>query len=82
MKGSFITLVGLFNWVGLRMNSGKMVGMVCCPYQAAGSQLKAEYERQMTGAGLSYQKRQRVRVQCLECGEEMVLGSLAVHLQT
>ena len=36
----------------------------------------------MTGAGNSYQERQLVWVQCTECGEEMALGLLAVHLQT
>ena len=36
----------------------------------------------MTGDGLTYQDRQRVRVKCLDFGEEMVVGSLAVHLQT
>ena len=71
--------MGLFNWVGLKKISGKMVGMVCRTCQAAGTQLKAAYERRMTGAGLSYRDWQRVRVQCSECGEEMALGLLAVH---
>ena len=36
----------------------------------------------MTGAGPSYRERQRGRVQCTECREEMALGSLAGHMQT
>ena len=35
----------------------------------------------MTGTGPSYQERQRARVQCSECREEMTLGLLEVHLQ-
>ena len=36
----------------------------------------------MTGEGPSYQERQRGRVQCKECGEEMAFGSLAGHMRT
>ena len=81
MQEEFSTLVGLFDWVGLRKNVRKTVGMVCRPCQAAGTQSEAEYERWMTGAGLSYRERQQVRVKCLECGEEMALGLMAVHPQ-
>ena len=35
----------------------------------------------MRGAGTSYRERQFVWVHCMECGEEMVLDFLAVHLQ-
>ena len=80
LQGAFSTLLGMFYWVGLRKNIGKTVGMVCCMCQTAGTQSEAAYERQMTGAGLSYQERQQVRVQGLDCGEEMTLGSLAVHI--
>ena len=80
MQGSFRTLVGLFDWLGVRMNVGKTVGMVCCPCEAARTQLEVAYERRMTGAGLLYWERQLVRLKCLECGEEMALGSLEVHL--
>ena len=40
-----------FDWVGLRKNSEKMVGMVCRPCQAAGTQSEAAYERRMMGVG-------------------------------
>ena len=33
------------------------------------------------GAGNSYRERQRDWVKCTECGDKMVVGSLAVHLQ-
>ena len=56
--------------------------MVCCSCQSAGTQLEAVYKRQMTGAGMSYQERQQVLVQRSECGGEVVLVLLEVHLQT
>ena len=65
MQGVFNTLVGLFAWLGLRTNISNMVGMVCRPCQAAGTQSEALYKRRMTGAVLSYQERQQVIVQCL-----------------
>ena len=79
LQGGFSTLVGMFNWVGLRTNVGKTVGMVFLPCQASGIQLEAAYERRMTGAGFSYRERQQVRVQSSEYGELMILGFLAVH---
>ena len=81
LQGAFSTLVGLFDRVGLKTNIGKTVGMVCHLCQASGRNLEAVYKRWMTGAGPSYRERHRVWVQCTECGEEMALGSLAVHLQ-
>ena len=80
-QGDFITLVSLFNRVGLKTNFRKTVGMVFCPCQAAGMQLEAAYVRRMTVEGPSYWERQRIRIQCKEYGEEMELGSLAGHMQ-
>ena len=39
------------------------------------------YERQMTGEGFMYRERQRVIVRSLDCGDEIVTGSLEVHQQ-
>ena len=36
----------------------------------------------MTGGGLTYRSRQRVRVHCPDCGENMTVGSLAVNWKT
>ena len=63
-------------------NVRKTVGMVCCLFQAAGTQSKAAYGRWMTGEGHWYRKRQRGQVQCKECEEEMALGLMAGHMQT
>ena len=79
---SFSTLAGLFDRVGLRTNARKTVGMVCRPFQAAGTQSEAVYWRRMIGDGSSYQERQKGRVQCRECGEEMAAGSLVGHIMT
>ena len=44
--------------------------------------MEAVHGRRMTGTGPSYQDRQRGRIQCTECGEEMALGLMAGHMQT
>ena len=54
LQGVFSTLVSLFDRVGLRTNVGKTVGMVCRPYQAAGTQSEEAYGRQLTGEGTTY----------------------------
>ena len=59
LQGAFSTLVGLFDRVGLRTNVRTTVGMVCLPYQAAGTQSEAAYGRQMTGEGPTYRERQK-----------------------
>ena len=82
IQGAFITLVGLFYRVGMRTNVGKKVGMVYCPCQAVGTYSEAAYGRRMTIEGPSYRERQKRRVQCRECGEEMAAGSLAGNLKT
>ena len=82
LQGSFSTLVGMFDRVGMNTNVGKMVGRVFRLCQSAGTQLEAAYERQIMGAGPSYWERQCVRVKCSECREDIALGSLEVHLQT
>ena len=64
------------------MKVGKTAGMVCRPCKAACTQSKAAYMRRMTGEGLKYWERQRVRMKCLDCGEEMSVGLLEVHQQT
>ena len=53
LQGSFSTLVGLFDWVGLSTNVRKTVGMVCHPCQAAVTHLEAAYKQRMLGVGPS-----------------------------
>ena len=54
LQGTFFTLVGPFDRVGLRNNVGSTVGMVCRPCQAAGTQSEAAYRRRMTGEGTTF----------------------------
>ena len=82
IQGEFRTLAELFNSVDLETKVGKTVRMVCRLFQAAGTQSETAYRQHITCAGPSYRERQRVWVQCAECGEEMALGLLAVHRQT
>ena len=56
LQGAFNALLGLFDRVGLQTNSGKTVGMVCHPCQAAGNLTTAAYGRRITGEGQSYRE--------------------------
>ena len=47
-----------------------------------GTQLEAYYEQSMTGEGLTYLYRQRIRVQCPECGVDLAAGLMAAHRKT
>ena len=69
LQGAFNTLVGLSDRVGLRTNFGNIVGMVCCPCQAAVNQPEAAYGRRITGEGPTYWERQKGQVLCRECRE-------------
>ena len=82
LQGSFSTLVGLFDRVGLRNNVGKTVGMVCRPFRAAGTQLEAAYRQRITVEVTYYRERQKGWVQCRECGEEMSDGYMAGQIKT
>ena len=46
---AFDMLTGKFNWVGLRKNVRKTMGMVCRPCRAAWVRGDEAYTRQMTG---------------------------------
>ena len=56
--------------------------MVCHPCQAAGNITKAEYGRRIMGEGDSYRERQRDRVKCEGCREQLAVGSLSSHMMT
>ena len=82
LQWAFNALVSLFEQVGLQTNVRKTVSMVFRPCQAAGTQSEAAYRRKMTGEGPIYRERQKERVECGECGKDMVAGSLASHQMT
>ena len=66
----------------LQTNVGKTVSMVCHPCQAVENITTAAYGRRITGEGRSYRERQRDRVACEDCGEQLVVASLSSHLMT
>ena len=58
----FDILTGLFDWVGLRMNTRKTTIMACHPCHAPGRMLVEPYERRAAGIKTSFQDIQRRRV--------------------
>ena len=82
LQGAFSTLVGLFDKVVMRTNSGKTVGMVYHPCQEVGNLLEAAYGRRFTGEGPTYRGGLKGRVSCRECGELIAEGSLTSCLMT
>ena len=65
--------------MGLQSNVGKTVSMTCRPCPATGNQSEVAYGRKMTGDGLTYLDRKIERVECGDCGNGMVAGSLDTH---
>ena len=59
LQGSFDTLTGLFDRVGIRTNFKKMVRIICLPYRVVGTQLVAAYKRRTTGGRLVYYYQQQ-----------------------
>ena len=83
LQGAFTALVGLFDRVGLSTNVGKTVSMVCHPFQAtAGNRTLEADGRRLMGEEKTYTERQREQVECVECGEQLAVGSISSHLMT
>ena len=57
-------------------------GCSSAPCRMVGIQLEEDYERRMTGEGLTYWVHKRMRVQFPECGADLAAGLLASKLQT
>ena len=55
--------------------------MVFHPCRAVRVKADKAYTRGMIGVGRSYQERQRERVRCIECGKDLVRGSLDAYCQ-
>ena len=56
--------------------------MIFLPCHVVGTQLEATYKLSITGGGLIYWARQKLRVQCPDVGADLVAGLLEVHWQT
>ena len=82
LQGAFNALVGLFDRLGLRTNVGKTFGMVCHPYQAAGTLTTEACRRRITVTGQYYRERLKDQVACGECGEMLAVESLSSYLMT
>ena len=72
-------LTGILDWVGLRTNVRKNVGMVCTPCRADGVRADEAYIRQMKGQGQSFKERHQEQVLCPECGKDLAKESMVVH---
>ena len=77
----FGVLTGLLVRVRLRTNTWKKLSMAFHTCHTLGRILVEAYERLATGTGLMFWERQRMRVQCLECGVEVATGLLLTHRQ-
>ena len=80
LQGAFITLVSLFDRVGLRKNVGKTVGMVCHPCQEKGNLSKAAYMRRVTGEAPTYREQLKGQISCGACGELLEEVYLTSHM--
>ena len=74
LQREFDVLSYLFDRVGLHKNTRKTVMMECQPYHMPVRISVVEYERGEMGTVPTYQERQRIQVQCLECGVEVAAG--------
>ena len=54
LQTAFDTPVGLFDWVGLKTDVQKTVGVVCHPCRAVGVRADKAYTRWMIGMGQDY----------------------------
>ena len=74
--------MGIFDWVDLRTNICKTMGMVCRNFWASGVWAEEAYIWRMTGEERSFKEWQQERVLCPEYGNELAMGSLVTHQQT
>ena len=61
-------------------NTQKMVSMACYPCHTPSRMLVEAYASLTMGTGPMFWDRQRIRVQCTECGVETATGLLLTHL--
>ena len=80
LQWAFTVLVGLFDRAGLKTNRKKTVSMTCRPSSTPGNRSEETYGHTMTGDGPT--PRERERVTCGDCGQDMAAGSLDSHRMT
>ena len=74
-------LTGLFDKVGLRTNTEKMMSMACQTCHTPVIMSVEAYERLTTGIGPTFWELQRMQVQYTECRVEVATGSLLTRRQ-
>ena len=82
MFGYTVADIRLFDRVRLQTNIEKSAAMACQPGPISGRKFASAFGRRITGEGDPHSMRQRRRVVCEECGSELVVESMGVHLQT
>ena len=75
-------LVELFSRVGLRTNTEKTKAMICLPGAIRTYYSEAAYKRKLEGHGETYSQRKRRRIDCVECGRDLAVGSVTSHMRS
>ena len=82
LKGAFDALTWLLDSLWLQTYVVKKVGIIYRPFRTVVTQSEAAYNQWMTVEVLNYWSRQCLFVKFPDCGEDLVVGSLASHCQT
>ena len=79
LQRAFNVLEEIFKWVGLCINVGKTVSISFQPCRMIGRHSAEDCCLGMTGEGLTYQERTRLRLLCLRCDSDLEAGFLETH---
>ena len=79
---AFTQLVGLIDRVGHNTNTDKTVSMTYRLCNTTRNWSEEAYGRLMTGEGPTFRERNRERVTCGDCGNEVATGLLDSHRMT
>ena len=80
VQAALITMVRIFERVGLQTNLDKTKAMICMTGFIWGQQGAEVYKRQATGEGPTFRERKRTRVSCEVCVGKMAASSLLHHM--
>ena len=78
----FRVLIGFFERDGIRTNVANTLAMVCPPVPIYGRYPDAYYGQWMTVEGDPHHVNHHWRVMCGQCVAEVVMASIAAHIQT
>ena len=80
VQGTLMTLVWIFDQVGIYTNLGKTKSMVCTPGFIWGEMGKEAYNQQAMGEGATLKEQNRTRVSCRERRVTMEASYLQQHV--